>query len=185
MAKCDACGTTIVFGGIKDRGFLFCSAKCKQKGDVLYFAEKVPIDILEKQVALVHSGNCPKCGGNGPVEVHTSYTVWSFFMFTTYQSHPHISCLSCGIRSKIGSAILCAIFGWWGFPLGLIYTPVQLYRNIAGIFHPPNTEQPSDEFYDIVRMNLAEQAVAEVIQKGIKVEKIKRDAETQTGQTPV
>jgi hypothetical protein len=45
MAACGACGTTILFGGVKDAGLRFCNAKCRNNGALLSLARQLPPDV--------------------------------------------------------------------------------------------------------------------------------------------
>src|SRR5690349_12558087 len=102
MTKCDYCGTRILLGGVRDGALRFCNQKCHQNGILLSFTNQVPPEILQKHVQEVHEGSCPRCGGRGPVDVHTSYRVWSIILLTTWSSRPKISCRSCGIKTQLG-----------------------------------------------------------------------------------
>jgi len=159
MAKCGYCGTTIIFGGVKDRALRFCNKECYQKGGVLRLSREVPKDIVDQQVRQIHGGLCPYCKGSGPVDVHTSYRVYSAFLFTGWRSIPKVCCRSCGIRGQIGNMIFCLALGWWGFPWGLIMTPVQIIRNISGIIKGPEEMEPSSKLENLVRVSLASQMI--------------------------
>ncbi|WP_239946439.1 hypothetical protein [Dyella terrae] len=52
------------------------------------------------------------------------------------------------------STLYCATLGWWGFPWGLLVTPVQIARNVAGLCKS-ESEQPSPRFEQIVRRQIA------------------------------
>jgi hypothetical protein len=54
-----------------------------------------------------------------------------------------------------------SVLGWWGFPWGLLVTPVQIARNIVGLFATPDPASPSRALTDLVRRQLAEQMMAE------------------------
>lgn len=155
MARCDYCGTTIIFGGVTDNDLRFCNDKCHQEGFLLSVADQVPDDVMLQQVANVHQGHCPKCRGPGPVDVHTSYLVWSAFVITSWQSRPQVCCSACGIKSKLGGALLSAVFGWWGFPWGIIATPIQVTRNVIGLFSAPDPTTPSAQLENMIKINLA------------------------------
>ncbi|OGV45902.1 MAG: hypothetical protein A2X46_06920 [Lentisphaerae bacterium GWF2_57_35] len=62
---------------------------------------------------------------------------------------------------SIEEKLLCLFFGWWGFPWGLIMTPIQLGRNVFGLFTSPDPTRPSAALTSIVRANLAAAYVAE------------------------
>jgi DNA-directed RNA polymerase subunit RPC12/RpoP len=160
MAQCDYCGATILFGGVKENGLRFCNQQCQQQGIVLAgvgdIAEKVPQDLLIEHVNEIHQGLCPRCGSRGPVDLHTSYTIWSALVVTSWQSKPQICCRHCGIKSKLGGAVFSSIFGWWAFPGGF-FTPFQILRNLGGIFLSPDPSVPSEKMQNFIRINLAVQ----------------------------
>jgi hypothetical protein len=58
------------------------------------------------------------------------------------------------------------LFGWWGIPSGLILTPVQITRNLMGVFSPPDPRRPSPKLEKLVRLNLARQILAKSQAKG-------------------
>jgi hypothetical protein len=51
------------------------------------------------------------------------------------------------------------VLGWWGFPWGLILTPVQITRNIAGMCKGPDSSKPSDNLRKLVLVNIGMQAL--------------------------
>jgi hypothetical protein len=158
MAKCGYCGTTIIFGGVKENGLRFCNSECHQKGHVLILAGRIPKDLVEDQAGKIHRGLCPRCQGNGPVDVHTSYRVYSVLVYTSRRSIQNVCCRSCGIKSQIRETLFSLVVGWWGFPWGLIMTPVQISRNIAGMLRGPDDVKPSDKLEDVVRIGIAAQS---------------------------
>jgi len=166
MATCDYCGTTIVFGGVKDNELRFCNAECHQKGHVVVLSRSVPKDIVDNQVRQIHRGPCPKCHGSGPVDVHTSHRIYSLLMYTSWSSSPNVSCRSCGMKSQIGNTIFSLALGWWGFPWGFIMTPVQIGRNIIGMVKGPDESKPSGKLENLVRISIASQTLQD--QKTIK-----------------
>jgi hypothetical protein len=50
MAKCDYCGATILFGGLKKGGSRFCSATCKDRKYITDHASELPENALEVHV---------------------------------------------------------------------------------------------------------------------------------------
>jgi hypothetical protein len=133
MAYCEACGTRILFGGVKRGPHQYCSTKCVKEAAWTDALELVPDPELERGVKAIHEGNCPKCQGPGPVDVHISYKVYSILVLTRWSSHPILACQSCGRKQQLKHALLSLVTGWWGFPFGLILTPVQVIRNIGGM----------------------------------------------------
>ena len=77
MARCASCGETILFGGVTQGNLRFCNAACQSKGQVLAAAAVVPEQAAHANARELHQSNCPKCKGPGPIDVHTSYWVWS------------------------------------------------------------------------------------------------------------
>jgi hypothetical protein len=164
MAKCFACGTTILFGGTRDGELRFCNAQCAQRGFLVRVANALPPDVVLQQTQNIYHGACPRCSGPGPVDVHTSYRVWSAVLMTSWQSRPQISCRSCGRKSQLGDALFSLALGWWGFPWGLLFTPVQIGRNIAALFGSQGEHGPSKDLERAAGMVLAAHAVREQAQ---------------------
>jgi hypothetical protein len=159
MAACNTCGTTILFGGTKLGEARYCNATCAQRGQLISLSRQIPADVVVSSVLKVFHGACPKCKGPGPVDVHTSYRVYSMLIVTRWQSFQHVSCRSCGVKSQLGDALFSLVLGWWGFPWGLIMTPVQVTRNLAGTMKNRSEIGPSPELENAVRVWLANSAV--------------------------
>jgi hypothetical protein len=159
MAKCDYCGSTILFGGKRDGTLRFCNDNCHQKGSLLVLANKIPSDVVQQLLNEVHTGTCPKCGGPEPVDVHTSHNVMSFLIVTRWGSKPQISCRSCGFKSQLNGALTSFVLGWWGLPWGIIITPIQIIRNVVGMFGRPDPAQPSLQLQTLLKMNFAAQII--------------------------
>lgn len=160
MAKCDYCGSTILIGGTREGERRYCGASCAVKGRTAAASRLVPDDVVRAETAKLHAGPCPKCKGAGPVDVHTSYRVWSAAVLTRWSSHPQLCCRSCGNKARGLSAAFSLVLGWWGFPWGVLLTPVQVIRNIVGLFGGPDPRTPSPQLAGIVRMHLASRVAA-------------------------
>ena len=160
MAKCANCGTIILFGGVNDQGHRFCNERCHSQAALLPVLGQVPPELVAQQAAAIHQGACPKCGGPGPVDVHTSHFVWSALVMTSWKSNPQVCCRACGVKAKLGNAALSGVVGWWGFPWGVIMTPVQVGRNLFGVFSAPDPERPSEALHHLVRVDLASRFLA-------------------------
>jgi hypothetical protein len=159
MASCAYCDSFILFGGVKEAGQRFCNAKCAGKGQVLRVASTLPAELVEKQVRAVHAGNCPKCGGSGPVDVHLSHRAMSALVVTQWSSHPLVACVDCGTKAQLRDAGVTLLLGWWGLPWGLIMTPVQIGKNIYALVRKPDPRQPTPALYRVVSTNMAAQAL--------------------------
>jgi hypothetical protein len=160
MAQCAYCGTGIIFGGKRQGNLRYCNALCAARANLLAFSHQVPDSVINEQLQKVHQGHCPKCGGPGPVEVHTSYRVWSAVILTNWNSYQQISCRSCALKRQLGSTAFCFFLGWWGFPWGLVMTPVQIVRNLSAAMSTPDTLRPSDKLERMIRINIASQIAA-------------------------
>ena len=158
MAACGACGTTILFGGTKLGEARYCNARCAQRGQLLSLSQQIPRDVVVNSVSTIFHGTCPKCSGPGPIDVYRSYRVWSALLMTRWQTFVHASCRSCGVKAQLGDALFSFVLGWWGFPWGLIMTPVQVTRNLAGAMRNSKATGPSPELETIVRIRLAASA---------------------------
>jgi hypothetical protein len=159
MASCSYCNTTIIFGGKRNGEFRFCNAKCEKNGELLIVANQLsPFDVAT-YVDRVHRGNCPKCAGPGPVDVHTSYRVWSALLLTSWSSRPLIGCKSCGTKQKLGDTAFSLLLGWWGLPWGVLMTPVQLTRNVFALLKEQDPTSPSTDLEKNLRLQLAAQVI--------------------------
>lgn len=161
MAKCGYCGSMILFGGKKAGSSRFCNHNCLQGGALLSLSEQIPEKIVQQALTSVHRGRCPECKGPGPVDVHISHRVWSLFLVTSWGRQQRLSCRPCGIRSQVGNLAFSLLLGWWGFPWGVIMTPVQVGRNVAAMLRGRDQRAPSADLTRLVRLNLAAQAVAQ------------------------
>jgi hypothetical protein len=160
MAKCDYCGTSIFMGGVRNGQQHFCNNKCAQGAYILSVSQNIPADVMERKIEEVWRGNCPKCNGTGPVDVHKSYQIWSAVVLTRYSTNTQVSCRSCATKRQAGALAMSLVFGWWGFPWGLIITPVQVTRNIVDMINGPQSAEPSPELRKMVKVNIGAQILA-------------------------
>ena len=143
----------------------FCNDKCHEKGFLVRVANQVPTELLVETAAEVHRGPCPVCGDAAVVDVHKVHKIWSILILTSWNSEQIVCCRSCGVKKQLGALAGASLVGWWGFPWGLIMTPVQIVRNLKGLISPPSEAQPSDDLIQVSRFILAasvfeDQAVA-------------------------
>lgn len=161
LATCAYCSTTIIFGGKKQDDLRFCNAECQENGILSHVASQIPRHEVDSYVAEVHRGSCPRCMGAGPVDVHTSYRVFSALVITSWSSRPAICCRRCGTKRKLGDAAFSALLGWWGLPWGLFVTPMQIGKNLFGFFRTPDPRIPSSALETLLRLDLAAQLMQE------------------------
>jgi hypothetical protein len=162
MGPCSHCGTLVLFGGKRSGGLQFCSEACLRLGTsssaAQQLAQEVPDELVQQQVLAVHQGVCPKCGREGPVDIHASHRVWSAIHMTSWNSRQQVCCRACAVKAKCGDALFSLLFGWWGFPFGLVITPLQIGRNIAGILRGPDPTAPSPQLERMVRADITRRA---------------------------
>ncbi len=161
FGRCDGCGTTILFGGKKSGARRYCGDACVRRGAQLDAALAIPPAVVLQRAIAVRNGLCPRCHGSGPIEAHVGHRVWSALVVTSWSSHTVVACRRCGVKSQLGSALFSLVCGWWGFPWGLLVTPVQVVRNLVAVLRYTETPEPSPELQQIVRNELAAQQVAQ------------------------
>jgi hypothetical protein len=155
MANCSYCDSFILFGGASDNTGRYCNDKCQQAGHLLHISQRIPADKMDSWLAQVHQGECPRCHGPGPVDVHKAYRVWSAVFLTSWSTNPEMSCKRCARMRQIGATCFSGLLGWWGFPWGLVMTPVQVIRNIVDMIDGPPANRPSPLLMKYVRMQAA------------------------------
>jgi hypothetical protein len=160
MKKCAFCKSWILFGGRKDGTLNYCNDKCQQQAALVAMAATIPTRVVEERVWAVHQGLCPRCHNRGPVDVHMSYRVWSALIVTSWSNQQQVSCRSCAVKTQLIAIGSNLILGWWGFPWGLIMTPVQVTRDVIALAKPPAPAKPSPRLETMVRMGLAQDAIA-------------------------
>lgn len=161
MAKCRTCGKNIFWNQKNVGGYTFCSDVCVNNSQTLKLASTLTPEEVNAEVRKVHQGPCPKCGGPGPVDLHTSHRVISVVYVSSWGSYPQLSCRSCGRKAQIKNLLISFFAGWWGFPWGIIFTPVQVVRNLVGIFGGPKPEQPSPDLESAVRTTIVNRKLAQ------------------------
>lgn len=161
MASCSYCSSFILFGGASDQTGRYCNDRCQQAGHLLLIAQRIPQATLDELTANVHQGECPRCRGRGPVDVHKAHKVWSALLLTSWSSAPEISCKSCAVKRQIGASFFSGTLGWWGFPWGLIMTPFQIIRNGVEMFGGPDSSKPSP----LLHRHVAMQAAASLVEQ--------------------
>ncbi len=154
ITKCAHCGNSLLFGGIREGNSWFCDQECRSQSIHLAVSHQIPDSIVTDRLWSLHRGDCPRCGRSGPVDVHTSYRVWSVFILTFSSKRPQVSCARCGTRSLIKNSAFSLLFGWWGLPWGPIMTLTQISRNMSLLIWRGDGSGPSGQLERIVRLRL-------------------------------
>lgn len=158
MAHCNYCKSIIFIGGKKQGDLRFCGNNCFLKGQYLLYTEKLPSKTINDLINTTHQGACPKCHKkNGPVDIHTSYKIWSFILVSYWQAEPEVSCRTCGVKAQLSGTVSSLLLGWWGLPWGIIMTPIQATRNVLALVVSPNPFRPSKKLQDRIKFNLGQQ----------------------------
>ncbi len=155
MARCDYCKSFMLWSGVQKKGRRFCNDECLQSGRLMAAAESLPQHVVDGEIAKVRRKSCPECNGPGPSDVHTSHTVMSILVMTSWRSTPDVCCRSCGRKKQLTGILSSGLLGWWGFPWGFIMTPIQICRNVAGLVGGPDPDVPSEQFELLIRLDLA------------------------------
>lgn len=166
MARCGSCNSLVLFGGMRDGDRTYCGPDCQERGELQALADTIPSDLLDEYVRRVHQGACPRCQGDGPVDVHTSYRVWSMIFVTTSNSLPRVSCRSCARKLQLGSLTFSFFLGWWGFPFGILMTPIQIGRNLWAMVGGPSASGPSELLVKTASLQMASEVPPESLPPG-------------------
>jgi|688.fasta_scaffold18013_2 hypothetical protein len=167
MPNCAYCTQFILFGGVKEEGLTYCNHDCQAAGLVMNVASQVPSVVVSEQILAIRRGNCPKCGGPGPVDLHTSHIINSYIIVTSWGSRFELSCQRCGVKKRLWSTLHCMLMGWWGV-YGLIMTPIQIMRNLGGLFRPAKLEVTTPQLEQMIRVNIAQQALIDQSRQSAK-----------------
>lgn len=144
MAQCSNCGTMILFGGERFGDLRFCNLNCLRTSVMFNYSKEIPPEIVAQRAMQIREGSCPNCNGSGPVDLHFGHTIISVLVMTQWNTKPLLGCRSCGLTHQLKSCVFCLFCGWWGFPWGLLGTPIQITRNLAAMFRGVPAE-PSPE----------------------------------------
>jgi hypothetical protein len=128
MGNCGYCKTFVIAGGVRDHGRVYCNKDCHYYGCVKENAKLVPDELIESEVRAVFDGKCPRCEGDGPIDLFHSHYVWSAFLFSVHSSPQALSCRTCARHRQFRAAFYCAALGWWSLS-GLILTPAYVVFN--------------------------------------------------------
>jgi hypothetical protein len=128
---CDCCGKSAAISAIRDEGQKFCSVDCLELARSLEAATQLTEQEIRDRALAIKTGPCPRCKGRrSAVELHKRYWIWSAILVTRWGQDSRILCGQCAARSSLWAVAECLVLGWWGFPHGVLRTPVQAFRNI-------------------------------------------------------
>ncbi|HEU0153554.1 MAG TPA: hypothetical protein VFQ84_09435 [Arenimonas sp.] len=158
MATCACCGTTVFFG--KRAGpDQYCNDNCLGRGPILSVGKTVPDYLVQAEAEKIFKAPCPVCRGAGPTDVHTSHTIWSAVLVTSWNSKSQFSCKPCGVKRQLLATLQSGLLGWWGFPWGILGTPVTIMRNLFGMGTKIGAARPSSDLLSQTRSLIAMQSI--------------------------
>ena len=158
MQVCARCGRAVTEGGKWDGPLRFCGDECLRAGPAGVFG--ITRVELEEAVWKVHQGACPRCHGHGPVDVHSSHHVRSIVLVTWWRNDSFLACEPCARAARWKAARRSMLLGWWGFPIGLVMTPVQVWRNVAPNLRLTDSGKPSEALVEFVHARLTSERIA-------------------------
>jgi hypothetical protein len=141
MASCACCGKTVFFGK-KSGGESYCSDDCLACGPIHSLAKTLPEHLVRHEADKIFKSACPVCRTPGATDVHASHTIWSALVVTSWNSQVRFSCKPCVKRQLLASG-QSLLLGWWGFPWGILGTPITIGRNVWGMLTKIGAHQPS------------------------------------------
>lgn len=166
MASCAHCGTVIVFGGIREGGDRFCREQCHRafranETELSLYAEcerKVVDDSIRAEAVALHSGSCPLCGGQGPIDGHESSWVISVPFYHNVKRNIDICCEGCAHKTNFKASIITLFLGWWSIS-GAIQTAIVLVRNLRAFAMISDPFAPSERLAQELKRRAVEQMV--------------------------
>jgi hypothetical protein len=120
----------------------------------------IPPEMVQGEVERIHSGDCPICKGPGPVDVYYSRWARSFIVITQWGSSVALSCRPCRNKKWLQDTTTTLALGWWGFPTGLVITPIVLLRNGWEFYFGPKASTPSKRLDAVARARLGSSVAA-------------------------
>ncbi|GAB3027739.1 MULTISPECIES: hypothetical protein [Oleiagrimonas] len=161
MASCDQCGRLILFGGKRSGDRVYCGARCASYDAEIALGRSLPDAQVREVMQRWRNEPCPQCNGPGPVDLRVSHKVHSFVFMTQWSSPQAICCRHCARKRQLGHAVYSLLLGWWGFPWGLVMTPVQVTRNLKALFGDQAAQASTPAFERAVRRIMVRQLQAQ------------------------
>lgn len=155
MARCASCNRLLFLGGVRDGERRYCNQQCHADGKVKDAAAAIPPGEVLEHVHRLHRGPCPRCQGPGPVDLFTAHQVWSAILVTSWKDETVLACRTCGRRKQWEALGISTVAGWWGFPAGIIITPIQVTKGIAALLRDRDLAEPSPALESLARTDLA------------------------------
>ncbi len=134
LGICHTCDAIILFGGIRRDGYHYCSRRCAEEAEM---------------------GRAADCGrADAGVDLRASHRCTGYLLHTSVVTERRICCRFCGARHALRAIAHSLLFGWWGFPLGPILTPIVVLRDLF-VMIPRVRRSPSPALVEAVRLDIA------------------------------
>ncbi|MFM8582239.1 MAG: hypothetical protein ACKOFW_12130 [Planctomycetaceae bacterium] len=157
MANCGNCGKHFFISGADGAdGTKFCDERCPTEHELQPYIDRISNADLDRELRGLQGAKCPECDGRGPLEVWHSYSIWSAVVLTRWSSRSDFCCRSCGRGHQWTGLLTSLVLGWWGFPWGVIMTPVQIYRNLSALFTRLPEGEASEDLVHHAQLVVAE-----------------------------
>lgn len=159
MATCACCGSTVFFG--KRVGTdQYCNNNCLSRGPIIHVSRAVPDHLVRSEAEKIFTSPCPVCRkSHGPTDLHYSHTIWSALVLTSWNSQARFSCKPCSLKKQSLATAQSLVLGWWGFPWGILGTPVTVVRNFIAMGSKIGATAPSKDLFAQTRVLIAAQHI--------------------------
>ncbi|MDE3071660.1 MAG: hypothetical protein KGJ63_02880 [Pseudomonadota bacterium] len=115
-------------------------------------AASVSAQEIDRLAFELRSRRCLSCDSKEPVDVFPSYFVYSVVLWTSWRKKRNLSCRSCGRKRQAKELAASLLLGWWGFPFGLVVTPIIVLANVIGMVRNPLGKEPGNELKEYARL---------------------------------
>lgn len=156
MPKCPNCGKHLFLAGAEGPdGAKYCDENCQTKYALQPYVARLSDGDVRREILKIQSQGCPECGEPDPVEVWNSHSIWSAVLLTRWVNKQHFCCQRCARKHQWTGLLFSAVPGWWGFPWGIIMTPVQIARGVGALSTKIIRGQPSPVLVRRAELQLA------------------------------
>jgi endogenous inhibitor of DNA gyrase (YacG/DUF329 family) len=162
LAKCAACKSRIVAGGLTYLNRRFCSADCVANFQVALTDHVVPAEVVDRHIQEVFASPCPVCGREGGIDLYTATRVSAFLIFFQIDSRQRVSCARCGRKHRLLAAVHCFFLGWWG-PKAAFCNLFVLPTNLIAAAFVRTPKGPSVALRMFVKARMAETVVPQLL----------------------
>ncbi len=158
---CATCRRTILLGGKKSGQRRYCNQSCYDADKLGRIGDTIEDGRVDQLAHEIRLSECPVCNKRTGVEIYKSYFVYSLVIITSWKEKPLLCCKSCGRKNQIIDLLASSVLGWWGFPFGLIVTPVIIIANLVALTKDASSAPPSKALKERARLLLAHDQMAE------------------------